>query len=337
MLQILTIHNHYVRAMVQGALARGYELEALLKEADISADLYSSEHAYVHADQLATLFNLLRNTLNDECLGLTSDPAPKGHFALLVRYLNQFRSLRDVLRETKRFYESTRQDIKIKLEFGPQECIYSFDWDLDATDPFNFTPEFILVVWHRLFSWMIGEAVRVTSIQFKFSKPRHSFVYHHLFPQADVRFDQPIYSMAIDSEQLSSLVVRSVEEMLSFVANAPESVFLMVGNDNQASSQIHQLLLKAQRAEEAFPAFVEVADVMHLSPQTLRRRLKQEGESYQSIKNNFRRDLAIDMLRKGGFSITEVAEQLGFSETASFNRAFKQWTGLTPNAYREKD
>jgi AraC-like DNA-binding protein len=77
-----------------------------------------------------------------------------------------------------------------------------------------------------------------------------------------------------------------------------------------------------------------VAHRLHSSPQTLRRHLREEGSSFQELKDHLRRDLAIYHLGRDELSIQAITEQLGFSEPSAFHRAFKKWTGLTPGAYR---
>lgn len=74
-----------------------------------------------------------------------------------------------------------------------------------------------------------------------------------------------------------------------------------------------------------------------MSPQTLRRRLKDEGTSYQKLKDQLRRDMALFYLDQPDISIQGIAEMLGFAEPSTFHRAFKKWTGMTPGDYRLKD
>ena len=80
-----------------------------------------------------------------------------------------------------------------------------------------------------------------------------------------------------------------------------------------------------------------VASQLHISPQTLRRHLREEGSSFQLLKDQLRRDLAIYHLGRHDLPLQDIAEQLGFSEPSAFHRAFKKWTGLTPGAYRAQD
>ena len=68
-----------------------------------------------------------------------------------------------------------------------------------------------------------------------------------------------------------------------------------------------------------------------LTPQTLRRRLRQEGCDYRLIKNELIRDTAIGYLLHDNREIKTISYQLGFSEPS----AFKKWTGVTPHQYRD--
>jgi AraC-like DNA-binding protein len=97
------------------------------------------------------------------------------------------------------------------------------------------------------------------------------------------------------------------------------------------SSQLRRLL---SRDSSRWPDLEAVAAHLHISPQTLRRHLREEGSSFQELKDQLRRDIAIYHLSRADLSLQQIAEQLGFSEPSAFHRAFKKWTGLTPGAYR---
>jgi AraC-like DNA-binding protein len=86
-------------------------------------------------------------------------------------------------------------------------------------------------------------------------------------------------------------------------------------------------LLRAGRATAE-----EAARRLDVSLRTLSRQLSAEGSSFRALLTETRRALATEWLRV--VPIAEVAERLGYADTRAFDRAFKQWTGMTPAGWR---
>ena len=83
------------------------------------------------------------------------------------------------------------------------------------------------------------------------------------------------------------------------------------------------------------PRIDEIAKRMNRHPQALRRALKSERTSYKRLTIQVRRDIAMYHLGHDDISIQRVAERAGYSDTSSFIRVFKDWTGFTPLAFRK--
>ena len=77
--------------------------------------------------------------------------------------------------------------------------------------------------------------------------------------------------------------------------------------------------------------------MLDISEQTLRRRLQLEGIHYQQIKDSLRLNTANTLLSNKALSIASIGKQLDFSEPRAFTRAYKNWTGLSPKEYRNKE
>jgi AraC-like DNA-binding protein len=84
------------------------------------------------------------------------------------------------------------------------------------------------------------------------------------------------------------------------------------------------------------PAIDEVATDLHISPRTLRRRLAREGTSFRSLTEEVTMGLAEEFLSTGTLTVEEVAVRLGYSEAASFTRAFARCRGIPPGEYRRR-
>lgn len=85
-----------------------------------------------------------------------------------------------------------------------------------------------------------------------------------------------------------------------------------------------------------WPSMAEVAADLHLDVRTLRRRLIAEGTSFRQLLDEVRHGRALELLGQG-VAVAEVARELGYSETATFTRAFTRWEGVPPSRVREQN
>lgn len=89
-----------------------------------------------------------------------------------------------------------------------------------------------------------------------------------------------------------------------------------------------------QDAGRHHPSLKQVSNDLHLSERTLVRKLNKLGTSFQELLEHQRKYYADKLLRQARYTVTDVSLILGYSESASFCRAFKQWFGISPTAYR---
>jgi AraC-like DNA-binding protein len=85
-------------------------------------------------------------------------------------------------------------------------------------------------------------------------------------------------------------------------------------------------------ADVGLPA---VAARLGLAEATLYRRLRAQGLQYSEIVRDLRHRLAVTLLAQPTLSLTDISMLLGYSELSAFTRAFSQWTGVSPSAYRQ--
>ena len=106
----------------------------------------------------------------------------------------------------------------------------------------------------------------------------------------------------------------------------------MPSNDlvEQVKRHIHQLLDSGDLSVE------RIAVPLNISPRHLRRKLSQEGTSYEQLLDEVRRESAMRMIIEGNLSLTSIAYEMGFLDPSSFTRAFRRWTGMSPTAFREQ-
>ena len=89
-----------------------------------------------------------------------------------------------------------------------------------------------------------------------------------------------------------------------------------------------------QRTRVGLPSLTSVSRGLGVGPRTVQRQLKAEGVSFAELVDEVRATLAREYLRDPEVTISEVAYLLGFSELSAFSRAFRRWTGRSPQAFR---
>lgn len=106
----------------------------------------------------------------------------------------------------------------------------------------------------------------------------------------------------------------------------------------QAVGRVRQLLLESLERREpgAEPSLQYVARRMHLSPRTVIRRLRAEGTTFQRVCDELLKERAESLLADPGNRVEDVALRLGYTDAASFRKAFRRWFDAAPGEYRTR-
>ncbi|MGV6806761.1 MAG: AraC family transcriptional regulator ligand-binding domain-containing protein [bacterium] len=332
-----TICFHHISASMRGATARGSDDTTLLAAAGINPTILVGRSQRVHTDLVARLFRQVQTELDDEFMGFTRNRCKVGLFPLMCQWVSSSQSLGDMLNKGAHFYGLVTEDVRLSLERAPESpdlAIFSIQLTEPALDPDNFLAEFLLVIWHRLASWIIGEPIRLEGTHFTFAPPDHQNELAIMFPGA-LHFGAPVNRLVFDARYLQKPLTRSARELDRFLRHAPSDIMTIPGYDTTLEAQIERHILAGNPDKLQFPSLDELARSLSISPQSLHRQLKKQGSSYQKIKDNLRQNLAVRKLVSENLSVDEVSDIVGFAEPRSFTRAFRQWTGLSPRAYKK--
>jgi AraC-like DNA-binding protein len=290
----------------------------------------------VHTDQVARLFKTVQETLDDEFMGFTHNNCKVGLFATMAELVSHCSTLGELLDKAVNFYNLVSNDIPMQLNQTHDNAVLSFTMDQPQLDPEHFMAEFWLVIWHRFPSWYIGEPIRLQETHFTFKAPAHRSELQIMFP-SQLQFKRSANRLIFDAQYLDKPLVRSDQELATYVQNAPADVMTIPGADTTLEAQIERMIGQRHPERLVFAPIHELAKELGVSSQTLHRRLKESATSYQKIKDNLRREVAIHKLVNERLSVEQVAEVVGFTESRSFTRAFKHWTGLTPREYCKRE
>ncbi|MBR9912853.1 MAG: AraC family transcriptional regulator [Gammaproteobacteria bacterium] len=327
-----TISIHHVRGALASLGRRGRDSRAPAIEAGINPRLLTLPNARIHDRQMTRLIHRISELLDDEFMGCTGRPCKRGAFAYMVQSVRRCENLREAIKSGTRFYNLLTDDIDTQLQEDGEQATIDIRFAQPALDPDHYMQEFWMVIWHRLASWLTDTRIPLLAAEFVQPMSDHQLELSYMFP-CPLTFDQHSNRLQFAAEHLNLPIVRSREDVEEFVRHAPFDLLTIPGSDQSLQQQITRLLTPAYGQPLEFPALESLARRLKLSPKTLHRRLKKEATSYQRIKDNLRRDLALNKLIREQLPVHQVAELVGFADARSFTRAFKHWTGLSPREY----
>lgn len=328
-----SIPYHYVKAALRGPMERGMDVPKLLESAGIPPYLLQEPMAPVTNRQYASLIKNIWLETQDEYMGLGVKPSPLGSFSMMCHAVIHCPTLEKAFHRAYRFYGLFLDLPEIKLETHGEHAVITLDTS-KLNDPDHFLVESILVIWHRFGSWLIGRRINLTEASFEFSPPQNQGEYRRIF-SCDIAFNGHYTGLKFPVKFLTQKLIQNETTLRNFLKESPADLLARPDDGNSLIARIRGII--GDDLSQELPNFEHIASELHTSPQTLRRRLKEEGLTYQEVKDQMRRDSALFLLERGDLSIQEVAERLGFSESSTFHRAFKKWTGITPGAYRQGD
>ena len=325
-----TVSIEFVHGMLSGLDASRDAIQGWLTDAGIAPALLDQPQARVTPEQYVALFALLMDRLDDEFLGLLGRRLRRGSLTLMMRSMLGTASLAHALRRLGGTLRLLQDDIDVVLvkegALAGFRLVLRHPGQVDRT----FLHELLLRVFWRMIVWLHGDRLRPARFDFAFAAPVHAAEYATVFPGA-VRFDQAHSTVWFEAAALALPMLRDEAAMRTFLAQAPGIVIVPRRDGHTIGARV-RAHLQAQRP--AWPDLSATASALHLSTSTLQRHLAAEGLNFQTVKDQLRLDIAISRLHASAVPLTTLALELGFADGPAFQRAFKQWTGSPPGAYR---
>lgn len=324
-----TISICFVAEALAEAKRRGLDIAALTARAGFSAELLDMPLARVSPQQYGALWHALAAELDDEFFGMDAHPMRPGGFAILCHAVLDCRDLRHALERALRFFSLVLDDVSGHLGVEDGRAALTL---VDRARPARlFAHGTLFVILYGLACWLVGRRLPILAASFCQPAPGHAAEYRLIFGQA-LRFDQPASRLVMDAAHLELPLVRERKAAQAFLREAPANFLVKYRCRNGPTALVRGRLCRVPPAD--WPDFEDLAASMHTTASTLRRHLEQEGRTYQGIKDELRRDLAVDYLCNSPSSVADIAHALGFAEHSAFHRAFRKWTGASPGAYR---
>ncbi len=325
-----TISMHLVREALLHSCASPSIRDDVLVEVGIAPALLNQPDCRVPATVYARLWRLLARRMDDEFFGMDPRKLRAGSLAFMCRAAMAQPTLAQGLDVILGFLSLMLE--RLPAHLVRQQSLAEIVLHEPETDPnraFTYFTYWMIV--HGVACWLAGRRIPILAIELRCAAPDYCDDYRVMFSE-NLRFDRPRTRMIFAAECLDVPLKRSALELQCFLAEAPANILVKYRDPLSLASQIKQdlRLLPADQ----WPETEGVAQGLHMSASTLRRRLADEGQTYQGLKDGVRKELAIQWLGEPQLSFADIAQRLGFADTSSFYKAFRKWSGSNPGHYR---
>lgn len=302
----------------------------LLAAAGIPVELFDKPYARVSSQAYARLWLRLARSMDDEFFGMNARRMKFGSFNFMAAAAIREPTLEGALNAALRFMGLIFDDFTPRLVCQDGVAAIALD-EPEGPAPRAFCYFTFWLMLHGLACWLLGRRIPILAIELRCPQPDYLADYRVMFTD-NLRFARRQSRLLFNAEVLELPVRRDERELRRFLAGAPANILVRY-RDPQSLAARTKAYLRSLKFER-WPDLDALAGHFYMAPSTLRRKLAAEGQSYQALKDQLRRDLALARLDSGESNFVDLAEELGFADTSAFYKAFRKWTGSTPGQYR---
>lgn len=326
-----TVSAGMAKGLLEFAVQRGADRAALLAASGLEAAAVEHEDRRVLFSQYAALCVAAERLCADPALALHFGEVMEAMDLLLVCHVGSAQATMGEAFAAINRLGRLSVDVRTVDRSDPFQAERSPEglWVVDA----SVYPGGITQLTETSFTRLIAGTRQLTSrdfvraVHFVRGEPAHREEYARIF-RAPVLFEQQRNAMLLDPEWFS----------VPLPAPSQYAGSVLESHAHRLLEDLPPLRYR-RRVEDAVRSrlasggvtMAGVARQLGTSRQTLYRRLKQDGTTFERLVDRVRHDDATHLLRQG-VSVTDTAHRLGFSDRSAFSRAYKRWTGRSPRS-----
>lgn len=193
--------------------------------------------------------------------------------------------------------------------------------------------EEILSIFKHVFLTITETPFSVDNVWLNYEAPDHKALYHDLFAKTPICFNQPENHVRLPLETLNAPIITAHPILAEYCRKQCSELFSRTQGSDPFLDRL-RLILTSSKGR--FPKAAEAASSLGLSHRSFYRELRARSTSYQVLLDEVRSEIAMKYLTSTELSIDHISDLMGFSETTSFRRAFKNWTGTSAAAFRKQ-
>ena len=311
----------------------GLQPSVVLRQARLPVTLHLSAQPLVTTAQLFSIWKALEELSGDPAFGIkfveASDTAGHQPLFLAACYAADYRDGLSRIARFKRFASPEQ----FRIEENDSETSISRHW-YHATEPeppisVDVSFAFLLSLGRK------GTGQHLTPIRVDFARAGTSTELHRSYFGCPLNFGAPHNMLVLKSADLDRPFPGHNLEILDILTPALKASLSDFGPDSTIKEQV-KIVLKRSLASGR-PDLGDVARDLGTSERTLQRRITEGGTTFRTLVMEARQELCRQLLPNASLEVDEVACLLGYQDTSSFYRAFRDWEGVTPSYWRARN
>jgi AraC-like DNA-binding protein len=311
----------------------GVDIGKIYRDAGLGHEVLSSPDARYPFARMQVMWRLAVERSGDPCFGLTvaKHMRPQAFHGLGFVWLSSD-TLYDALSRLVKYQRliSTVADITLEETHDSVNLVVNLLQPSSEIEPASI--DAAVAVFLSMCRMAVCGPFNPRRVSLKRPRPACSQRFEAFF-QAPVRFEADKNVLGFDPESIHKPLPGADPELLR--ANDQVVLDYLARFDRESlSMQVRSLLI--EQLPDGQPTQQGIARSLNLSVRNLQRKLQSEGISFKHLLDETRKELATQYIRDNNRRIGEITYLLGFSEPSNFTRAFRRWTGLSPNEYRQK-
>jgi AraC-like DNA-binding protein len=321
-----------VRGLIEAVEQAGVPGSELLRAAQLEASQLDSMEDCIPRSTMYRLCGLAMDVTRDPAFGLHwGERLSATTFNPLSHLVAHAATLRQGFESLLQFHRLVNDQPSFELcESDDEVTIHCLSLRGESLPVQRFIAEMIVTGIFRMIR-IFNPSARPERVCFEYAAPAYQKEYTRVF-EASERFEQPFTGIVFDRALMNTASPYKDEDVHDALRLIAERRILRITHRVPCATRVLELLL--QRGATGPNSMDEIARSLGLSARSLRRRLLAEGKPYNCIVKEAFAIIAKQYLRDKRLTIQETAYEMGFAEASTFHRAFKRWTGMTPNAYR---
>lgn len=329
--QASVLHPVYLRLLCETLRRHALDVPALLAAAGLHPDCIGEAAPPVNCPQVLTLLRLVNHQCRDPLLpiewGRRMRPNTHGNVGTAIFASS---TVRQGLRTAVELAPLRSTAMRLNLREDSQWARLEWQPALPVHGLADFLATVVAFVAIEVLRGLLGRRIARVCVEFPFPPPVWAQDRRQHCP-SEAQFHAPQLAFRLPREFLD-LAVPSADAHTHKMAMRQCHLELR-GTKSKLSERMVAFL--AGHAG-VYPSLEATARHFHVSPRTLRRTLRQEGESFQGLLDQVRMDAARFMLRESGLSVQQIADAVGYGDPSNFIRAFRRHAGETPMMFRRR-